>query len=52
MIGWFPQVWKVKKAFKIQVFWKGSKPTLFVRDPPNDPLSEGFSLYTVVLFVR
>lgn len=24
------QVWKVKKAFKIQVFWKGGKPTFQV----------------------
>lgn len=26
----FSQVWKVKKAFKIQVFWKGGKPTFLV----------------------
>lgn len=26
----FCQVWKVKKAFKIQVFWKGGKPTFLV----------------------
>jgi len=31
-------VWKVKKAFKIQVFWKGGKPTFLVgihKDPFN-----------------
>lgn len=27
----FLQVWKVKKAFKIQIFWKGGKPTFQVR---------------------
>uniref|UniRef100_A0A8C5A2B4 Lipid scramblase CLPTM1L n=1 Tax=Gadus morhua TaxID=8049 RepID=A0A8C5A2B4_GADMO len=27
-VGSIIEVWKVKKAFKIQVFWKGSKPTL------------------------
>lgn len=26
----FFKVWKVKKAFKIQVFWKGGKPTFLV----------------------
>lgn len=26
----FQQVWKVKKAFKIQIFWKGGKPTFLV----------------------
>uniref|UniRef100_A0A669CH10 Lipid scramblase CLPTM1L n=1 Tax=Oreochromis niloticus TaxID=8128 RepID=A0A669CH10_ORENI len=29
-IGSMIEVWKVKKAFKIQVFWKGGKPTFLV----------------------
>uniref|UniRef100_A0A3Q0SMR9 Lipid scramblase CLPTM1L n=1 Tax=Amphilophus citrinellus TaxID=61819 RepID=A0A3Q0SMR9_AMPCI len=29
-IGSMIEVWKVKKAFKIQVFWKGGKPTFVV----------------------
>uniref|UniRef100_A0A8C4GMY3 Lipid scramblase CLPTM1L n=1 Tax=Dicentrarchus labrax TaxID=13489 RepID=A0A8C4GMY3_DICLA len=29
-IGSIIEVWKVKKAFKIQVFWKGGKPTFLV----------------------
>uniref|UniRef100_A0A8D2ZYT3 Lipid scramblase CLPTM1L n=1 Tax=Scophthalmus maximus TaxID=52904 RepID=A0A8D2ZYT3_SCOMX len=29
-VGSIIEVWKVKKAFKIQVFWKGGKPTFLV----------------------
>lgn len=28
-VGSIIEVWKVKKAFKIQVFWKGAKPNIF-----------------------
>lgn len=29
-LGFLLQVWKVKKAFKIYIFWKGITPTFMV----------------------
>eukprot|EP00064_Thunnus_orientalis_P014393 superscaffoldBa00002487_g14437 len=49
-IGSIIEVWKVKKAFKIQVFWKGGKPTFLLhtlrRRVPNVNLRVCFSSAT------